>query len=124
MFLFLGNISLQIRVNFYKALKESLNCCKLQVSFKNQRKFSNALDLKTVYVTILCLGYDEGLLFHCITFMSARSFSDWLMFIALVKFHSFISHFADFRVLEVIFNLRKVADGLSMGWCNQPDICK
>lgn len=121
--LFLGDISLQIRINFHKTLQGSVNCCKLDVSFKNQRRFPNALDLKT-NVTILYLGYDEELLFHCKTFISARSFSDQLMFIALVKFHSFISHVVDFRILYVIFNLRKIADGLTMRWCNHPDICK
>ena len=51
----LSDISLLLRINFYRALKESLNCCKLQGAFKNQRKFSNALDLKTVYLTLLTL---------------------------------------------------------------------
>ena len=43
---FLGAISLQTRTKICKVLKGTLNCCKLQVVFKSQRKLSNLFRFK------------------------------------------------------------------------------
>ena len=38
---YLGPISLQVRTKIRNVMKNNLNCCKLQVIFKNDRKLSN-----------------------------------------------------------------------------------
>ena len=38
---YLGSISLQTRTNLKKSLKNTLNCCKLQIVFKNKTRLSN-----------------------------------------------------------------------------------
>ena len=43
---YLGPISLQVRTEIRNAMKGTLNCCKLQVIFKNQRKLSNMFRFK------------------------------------------------------------------------------
>ena len=43
---YLGYISLQTRTKLRKSLKGILNCCKLQIVFKSQRKLTNVFQLK------------------------------------------------------------------------------
>ena len=43
---YLGLISLQVRTKIRNAMKSTLNCCKLQVIFKNKRKLSNMFRFK------------------------------------------------------------------------------
>ena len=43
---YLGEISLQTRTKLRKSLKGLLNCCKLQIVFKSQRKLSNVFRFK------------------------------------------------------------------------------
>ena len=43
---FLGPISLQVRIKIRNAMKNTLNHCKLQVIFKNERKLSNMFRFK------------------------------------------------------------------------------
>ena len=43
---YLGLISLQVRTKIRNAMKSTLNCCKLQVIFKNERKLSNVFRFK------------------------------------------------------------------------------
>ena len=43
---YLGPISLQVRTEIRNAMKGTLNCCKLQVIFKSQRKLSNMFRFK------------------------------------------------------------------------------
>ena len=43
---YLGDISLQTRTKIQKALKGTLNCCKLQIVFKSQRKLSHVFRFK------------------------------------------------------------------------------
>ena len=45
-FPYLGPISLQVRTKIRNAMKNSWNCCKLQVIFNNERKLSNMFRLK------------------------------------------------------------------------------
>ena len=40
---YLGSISLQTRTKLKKSLKNILNCCKLQIVFKNKTKLGNTL---------------------------------------------------------------------------------
>ena len=49
---YLGPISLQVRTKIRNAMKNTLNCCKLQVIFKNERKLSNIFRFKD------CVPYD------------------------------------------------------------------
>ena len=44
--LYLGDISLQTRTRLRKSFKGILNCCKLQIVFKSQRKLSNVFRFK------------------------------------------------------------------------------
>ena len=44
--LYLGEISLQIRLKLRKSLKGLLNSCKLQIVFKSQKKLSNVFNFK------------------------------------------------------------------------------
>ena len=43
---YLWPIPLQVRTKIRNAMKSTLNCCKLQVIFKNKRKLSNMLKFK------------------------------------------------------------------------------
>ena len=43
---YLGDISLQTRTKLRKSFKGILNCCKLQIVFKSQRKLANAFRFK------------------------------------------------------------------------------
>ena len=43
---FLGDISLQLRSRLRKSFKNILNCCKVQIVFKSQRRFSSQLRFK------------------------------------------------------------------------------
>ena len=43
---YLGPISLQVRIKIRNAMKSTLNCCKLQVIFKSERKLSNMFRFK------------------------------------------------------------------------------
>ena len=43
---YLGDISLQTRTKLRKSFKGILNCCKLQIVFKNQRKLANVFRFK------------------------------------------------------------------------------
>ena len=43
---YLGPISLQVRTKIRNAMKNTLNHCKLQVIFKNERKLSNMFRFK------------------------------------------------------------------------------
>ena len=43
---YLGLISLQVRTKIRNAMKNTLNCCKLQFIFKNERKLSNMFRFK------------------------------------------------------------------------------
>ena len=43
---YLGNISLQTRTKLKKSFKGILNCCKLQIVFKNQRKLASVFRFK------------------------------------------------------------------------------
>ena len=43
---YLGDISLQTRTKLRKSFKDILNCCKLQIVFKNQRKLANVFLFK------------------------------------------------------------------------------
>ena len=43
---YLGPISLQVRTKIRNTMKNNLNCCKLQVIFKNARKISNIFRFK------------------------------------------------------------------------------
>ena len=43
---YLGDISLQTRTKLRKSFKSILNCCKLQIVFKSQRKFANVFRFK------------------------------------------------------------------------------
>ena len=49
---YLGDVSLQTRTKSRKSFKGILNCCKLQIVFKSQRKFANVLWFKN------CLPFD------------------------------------------------------------------
>ena len=49
---YLGGISLQIRNKLKKSFKGILNCCKLQIVFKSQRKLANVFRFKD------CLPFD------------------------------------------------------------------
>ena len=49
---YLKPISLQVRTKIRNAMKSTLNCCKLQVIFKNERKLSNMFRFKD------CVPYD------------------------------------------------------------------
>ena len=42
----LGNISLETRTELKKSFKDILNCCKLQIVFKTQRKLANVFRFK------------------------------------------------------------------------------
>ena len=44
--LFLGEISLQLRTKLRQSSKEILNCCKVQIVFKSQRKLSSQFRFK------------------------------------------------------------------------------
>ena len=44
--LYLGDVSLQTRTKLRKSLKGILNCCKLQIVFKSQRKLANVFQFK------------------------------------------------------------------------------
>ena len=44
--LFLGELSLQTRKNLQEVFKSTLNCCKIQIVFKNQRKLTNIFRFK------------------------------------------------------------------------------
>ena len=44
--LYLGDVSLQTRTKLRKSFKGILNCCKLQIVFKSQRKLANVFRLK------------------------------------------------------------------------------
>ena len=50
--LYLGSISLQTRTKLRKSFKGILNCCKLQIVFKSQRKLTYVFQLKN------CLPFD------------------------------------------------------------------
>ena len=43
---YLGPISLQVKTKKRNAMKNTLNCCKLQVIFKSERKLSNIFRFK------------------------------------------------------------------------------
>ena len=43
---YLGDISLQTRTKLRKSFKDILNCCKLQIVFKSQRKLANVFRFK------------------------------------------------------------------------------
>ena len=43
---YLGDVSLQTRTKLRKSFKGILNCCKLQIVFKSQRKLANVFRLK------------------------------------------------------------------------------
>ena len=43
---YLGNISLQTRTKLKKSFKGILNCCKLQIVFKSQRKLASVFRFK------------------------------------------------------------------------------
>ena len=43
---YLRLISLQVKTKIRNAMKSTLNCCKLQVIFKNERKLSNVFRFK------------------------------------------------------------------------------
>ena len=43
---YLGSISLQTRTKLKKSLKSILNCCKLQIVFKNKTRLGNNFHLK------------------------------------------------------------------------------
>ena len=49
---YLGSISLQVRTKIRNSIKNTLNHCKLQVIFKNERKLSNMFRFKD------CVLYD------------------------------------------------------------------
>ena len=49
---YLGDISLQTRTKLRKSFKNILNCCKLQIVFKSQRKLANVFRFKD------CLPFD------------------------------------------------------------------
>ena len=49
---YLGDISLQTRTKLRKSFKNILNCCKLQIVFKSQRKLANVFQFKD------CLPFD------------------------------------------------------------------
>ena len=53
---YLGDISLQTRIKFKKYFKVILNCCKLQIVFKRQRKLANVLQLKNRLPLLLVSG--------------------------------------------------------------------
>ena len=44
--LFLGDISLQLRTKLRKSFKNILNCCKVQIVFKSQRRLSSQFRFK------------------------------------------------------------------------------
>ena len=51
---YLGSISLQTRTKLRKSLKNILNCCKLQIVFKNKTRLGNKFHFKdqsTKYLT-------------------------------------------------------------------------
>ena len=43
---YLGLIVLQVRTKIRNAMKDTLNCCKLQIIFKSKRKLSNMFRFK------------------------------------------------------------------------------
>ena len=57
---YLGPISLQVRTKIRNAMKNTLNHCKLQVIFKNERKLSNMFRFKdrVPYDLVSCVGYE------------------------------------------------------------------
>ena len=44
--LYLGSVSLQTRTKLKKSLKNTLNCCKLQIVFKNKTRLGNNFHFK------------------------------------------------------------------------------
>ena len=57
---YLEPISLQVRTKIRKAMKNTLNCCKLQIIFKSKRKLSNMFRFKDCvpYDFMLCVVYE------------------------------------------------------------------
>ena len=57
---YLEPISLQVRTKIRKAMKNTLNCCKLQIIFKSKRKLSNMFRFKDCvpYDFVLCVVYE------------------------------------------------------------------
>ena len=49
---YLGDISLQTRTKLKKSFKDTLNCCKLHIVFRSQRKLANVFQFKD------CLPFD------------------------------------------------------------------
>ena len=54
-FPYLGSISLQTRTKLKKSLKNILNCCKLQLVFKNKTRLGNNFISRIVFPNILLL---------------------------------------------------------------------
>ena len=52
---YLGSISLQTRTKLKKSLKNILNCCKLQIVFKNKIRLGNNFHSKIGFPMILLL---------------------------------------------------------------------
>ena len=53
-FPYLGSVSLQTRTKFKKLLKNILNCCKLQIVFKNNIRLGNKF-----YILFLTFQYQQ-----------------------------------------------------------------
>ena len=53
---YLGSISLQTRTKLKKSLKNILNCCKLQIVFKNKARLSNKFHFKDQILKDLTSG--------------------------------------------------------------------
>ena len=78
---YLGSISLQTRTKFKKPLKNILNCCKLQIVFKNKTRLGNNLHFKDQILKDLTSGVayefqcglcNESYSGECITHMNVR----------------------------------------------------
>ena len=69
---YLGPLSLQIRVKVINATKNTLNHCKLQLIFKNERKLSNMFRFK------VCVPYDlvSGVVYEYTCFQSDSFYND------------------------------------------------
>ena len=63
---YLGSISLQTRTKLKKSLKNILNCCKLQIVFKNKTRLGNKFHFKDQIPKDLTSGVVYK--FHCVLY--------------------------------------------------------
>ena len=78
--LILGLISLQTRTKLKKLLKKILNCCKLEIVFKNKTKLGNKLHFKDLTSNDLyklqCGLWNDSYYFECVKHFNVRNGED------------------------------------------------